>query len=386
MVDIEITNYESIAHTTLHIEGFTTLIGRNYFGKSAVLRAINAALTNKEGTNFISWGQTFCEVHLKFPDLDVLWHKEEGNNFYRINGKDYTKIGKEDPPQELLDVGFKPITVGDQKINLNYAVQFFPLFLVDKRDSKSADLLTSVYGLDRIYKAIDLCNKDQRTNSDLLRVREKDLKLVETGLEKYRLFPTITDKIPGIKNKKKELEINELEIRRIQSWNTSLKSLTISTRKLKPIEGVSIPDAAGIASDILSYRSVVKYNYDLEQLMSFLKKVKPIQGISLPEKNISDIKVLFSEYQRVLVWSSSYKKLSNEVLRLETIQKVDLPTSDIDIKDIPNLQRLSSQLTSLSQEYKNIRAAIDWHTIEIESMGTELKSFDTCPLCGVKRG
>ena len=159
MIEIEITNYESIDHTKIVVDGLTTIVGRNYLGKSSILRAINAALTNKDGTDFISWGKTFCEVHIKFPDLDILWHKENGKNYYKINGKEYTKIGRGDPPKEILDAGFKPLEIGDKKINLNYAVQFFPLFLVDKKDSKSADILTSVYGLDCIYKAIDLCNK-----------------------------------------------------------------------------------------------------------------------------------------------------------------------------------------------------------------------------------
>ena len=386
MIDVEITNYESIAHTTLQIEGFTTLIGRNYLGKSAVLRAINAALTNKEGTEFIRWGQTFCEVHLKFPDLDVLWHKEEGNNFYRINGKEYTKIGKGDPPQELLDAGFRPVIVGDQKINLNYAVQFFPLFLVNKRDSKSADLLTSVYGLDRIYKAIDLCNKDQRANSDILRVREKDLKMVEVGLERFKPFPDLAAKIPDIKKKRKELGENEAEIQRIQTWAVNLRVLSSATKKLRPVSELVMPEGASIAAGIASYKAIVKFNLDLEQLMAFLRKVKPVQGVSLPEKSPAEIKVLFSEYQRLIIWSNNYKKLSNEVSRLEDIRKVELPAATLDVEDIPKLQKLLSQVVSLSTELKSLKTTIDKQTIEIESVDTELKSFDICPLCGAKRG
>lgn len=386
MIDVEITNYESIAHTTLQIEGFTTLIGRNYLGKSAVLRAINAALTNKEGTEFIRWGQTFCEVHLKFPDLDVLWHKEEGNNFYRINGKEYTKIGKGDPPQELLDAGFRPVIVGDQKINLNYAIQFFPLFLVNKRDSKSADLLTSVYGLDRIYKAIDLCNKDQRANSDMLRVREKDLKMVEVGLEKFKPFPDLAAKIPDIKKKRKELGENEAEIQRIQTWAVNLRVLSSATKKLRPVSELVMPEGASIAAGIASYKAIVKFNLDLEQLMAFLRKVKPVQGVSLPEKSPAEIKVLFSEYQRLIIWSNNYKKLSNEVSRLEDIRKVELPAATLDVEDIPKLQKLLSQVVSLSTELKSLKTTIDKQTIEIESVDTELKSFDICPLCGAKRG
>lgn len=385
MIQVEITNYESLTHTKLQIEGFTTLIGRNYLGKSSVLRAINAALTNKDGTDFISWGATFCEVHLIFPNLDILWHKEEGNNFYKINGKEYTKIGRGEPPQEIYDAGFKPILVGDQKLNLNYAVQFFPLFLVNKRDSKSADVLTSVYGLDRIYKAIDLCNKEQRANSDMLRLREKDLVLVDRGLEKFKQFSGISARLPDIKNKKKELQEKQFEILKISRWGVLLKDLAQHIKRLKPIADISLPEATKTTEDIKKYRMLVQYNSNMVRLMSFLRKVKPVHDISLPEKNVSDIKVTFSEYQKLIVWNNNYNKLLNATNKLDNIHKIKLPTSTIDIEDIPKLQQMFDQVKQLSSEVRNIKGSIDLLVTDIENVEVELKSFNLCPLCGAKR-
>jgi hypothetical protein len=385
MIQVEITNYESLTHTKLQIEGFTTLIGRNYLGKSSVLRAISAALTNKEGTEFISWGATFCEVHLIFPDLDILWHKEEGNNFYKINGKEYTKIGRGDPPQEIYDAGFKPILIGDQKLNLNYAVQFFPLFLVNKRDSKSADVLTSVYGLDRIYKAIDLCNKEQRSNSDMLRLREKDLVLVDRGMEKFKQFSDISAKLPGIKIKKKELQEEQLDILKISRWGVLLKDLAQHTKRLKPIADISLPEAVRTTEDIKKYIVLVQYNSNMSKLMSFLRKVKPIHDISLPEKNVSDIKVTFSEYQELIVWNNNYNKLLSATTKLDNIHSIKFPTPSIDVEGIPKLQQMFDQVKQLSSEVRNIKGSIDLLITEIENVEIELKSFDLCPLCGAKR-
>jgi energy-coupling factor transporter ATP-binding protein EcfA2 len=385
MILVEITNYESLTHTKLQIEGFTTLIGRNYLGKSSVLRAINAALTNKEGTEFISWGATFCEVHLIFPDLDILWHKEEGNNFYNINGKEYTKIGRGDPPQEILDAGFKPILVGDQKLYLNYAVQFFPLFLVNKRDSKSADVLTSVYGLDRIYKAIDLCNKEQRANSDMLRLREKDLVLVDKSLEKFKQFPDIAIILPTIKNKKKELQEKEFEILKISRWGSLLKDLAQHIKRLKPISDVSFPESTKITEDIKKYQALVQYDLNMTRLLSFLRKIKPVHAISLPENNVSDIKVIFLDYQKLIIWNNNYNKLLKETTRLEGIHKVSIPTATIDIEGIPKIKQMYEQVKQLSSEVKSIKLSVESLTSEIEKVGIELDSFDICPLCGVKR-
>lgn len=176
MFDVDITNFQSIKNASFKFEGFTTIIGRNFIGKSAVLRAINAALTNQQGTDFIRWGEKYCEVKIKTKDIDILWHKEDNNNFYKINNEDvYDKVGNQPPPKPVIDSGFGILSVGKEKINLFYARQFMPLFLIDRLDAKSADLLISIYGLDKLYKAIDLCAKDQRENSNLLKLRKIDL-------------------------------------------------------------------------------------------------------------------------------------------------------------------------------------------------------------------
>lgn len=386
MVEVEITNYESIAHTKLVIDGFTTLIGRNYLGKSAVLRAINAALTNKDGTEFIRWGQTFCEVHLKFQDLDILWHKENGNNFYNINGKEYTKIGRGTPPQEILDAGFKPITIGDEKVNLNYAVQFFPLFLVNKRDSKSADILTSVYGLDRIYKSIDLCNKDQRTNSDLLRIREKDLGIVEEGMKKFQKMPDILSRIPDIKSKKKEIEVQESEIKKVTAWVMSLRDLAVRTKKLKGVTEVNLPVSTQIQENIKEYGTLLRYHMGYTQLSSFVDRVSPVQSIKIPENDITKIKEMFAEYQKLIVWNSSYNKLSKETDRLKKVEKIKLPTHSISVDDVPKLEAFRSKMNMYALEYKDCVKNVEAITSEITAVEKELESFDACPLCGASRG
>ena len=45
MLDVEIRNFQSIDHVHLRVEGFTALVGRSNIGKSAVVRAVKAALT-----------------------------------------------------------------------------------------------------------------------------------------------------------------------------------------------------------------------------------------------------------------------------------------------------------------------------------------------------
>jgi hypothetical protein len=389
MIEVEIRNYQSIAYTKLQIEGFTTLIGRNYLGKSAVLRAINAALTNQQGTKFIRWGQTFCEVRLKFPDLDILWHKEEGNNFYEITNasgkKRYDKIGKDEPPKEILEAGYKPVFLGDQKINLNYAVQFFPLFLVDTQDSRGADLLTSVYGLDRIYKAIDLCNKEQRANSDLLRIREKDLAQISSSLERFKDFTGVVSLIPDIKDKRKAFEAKEAEIERVKVWKDSVINLFTYCKKMKPIIELTVPKPGEISTGLSEYNKLMVYKKNIDELMTVLKRTKPVLSITLPDQSVPRIREQFSEYQQLLKWRSNYRVLSEEVSRLSKISEVVIPEHSINMEDVPKLQKIQEQLSTANNNFKIAKKSLDDTITEIATVEKELGEFDLCPLCGAKR-
>jgi hypothetical protein len=166
----------------------------------------------------------------------------------------------------------------------------------------------------------------------MLRLREKDLVIVEKGLGKFKSFPEISARLPYIKSKRKELQEKELEIIKIGQWGILLKDLSQHTKRLRPISDVSLPESAKITEDIKEYQKISQYNSNMLKLMGFLRKVKPVHDISLPEKNVSDIKIIFSEYQRLIIWNNNYNKLLKETTKLDNVHKVTLPIATVDIE------------------------------------------------------
>jgi len=339
MFEVEITNYESIEHTTICVDKFTTLTGKNALGKSAALRAINAALTNQQGTNFIRWGETFCEVHIKTGNYDILWHKEDGNNFYNINGKVYNKIGRDAPPKEIADAGFDQLKVGGQKINLNYSQQFFPLFLVDKLDSKGADLLTSVYGLDRLYKAVDLCNRDQRTNKDTLRLREKDLEFIEKDLEKFKSFEILKEQSENLKKLKKSVDEKEAEIFKLRKWGERAQILAKAISILQKVTKIEIPK-----------------NENSQELAH-------------------EIGTLTKLYNRYVI-------TKKDVDRLKKIEDISIPKNEIDVNSLKYLKDKRDAILEGKKNLQIIQENIEKTNEEITRVEEEKKKYPVCPLCG----
>jgi AAA15 family ATPase/GTPase len=383
MIEVEITNYQSIAHTKFVIDGFTTLVGRNSLGKSAVLRAVNAALTNQQGTDFIRWGERFCEVHIKTESVDIVWHKEENNNFYVINGGNpLTKIGREDPPKEVLDAGFKQIKISSQKINLNYADQFNPLFLVDKLDSKGADLLTSVYGLDRLYKAIDLCSKEQRDNRDELKLREKDLSLVNKDLDKFFGFDRVLEASSNLPRMRVAVASADNELQDLKSKLVKAQELVVSCKKLAAAKDVEVPSCTAIQDLVTSYKKVVQYNAQAVAYSSVINRLAPVFDIKVPT---SDISGSIDSYRKIRALNDRYTELSKETSRLAAVETIVVPRVEIDTDSIGKLKTMYAEAMRQKKELIDLDSQLKELAKTLENSKTELDKYELCPLCGKSR-
>lgn len=384
MIHIEITNFQSISNIKLDFEGFTTIVGRNFIGKSATLRAINAALTNKSGTDFIRWGESFCEVHIVMEGYDILWHKEEGNNFYVINGEKYDKIGRDEPPALIREAGFSVIKLGSEKVNLNYAQQFFPLFLVDRQDTKGADLLTSVYGLDVLYKAVDLCSKEQKINKDDLRLRRKDLQFIEKELEKFEGFEDALKKGGALRSKSKKFIEDQSEINYLSKLASDIKRIYVDCNRLKKVSDIDIPGTDNIDTEVDSLEYLKQSLIKISKLKGQVESLEKIKSVVVSEKEdledkISDIRDLKNSFKKIV-------SLKEDLKRYEILGNIEIPDISVGTDEIKYLNSKKGVITELSNGIKSLKSEISEIDKKSEEVEAELNSFDVCPLCGSNNG
>lgn len=379
MVDIEIINYESIKHAHIKVDGFTVVTGRNHLGKSAVLRAINAALTNEQGTQFINWDAKYAEIKIKAKDLDLTWHKEEGNNFYIVNGKRLEKVGNEPPPSAISNAGLGLITAGNEKINLHYAEQFFPLFLVDRRDSKTADLLISIYGLDRLYKSSELCSKDIRKNKSLLKTRQADLESAQRDISRFDGFESVIEI-------KKQLIAHQKEIFKLESDVNNFKDLLISYQtlaqeytKAKAVEKVTVPEYMAINDFYTELGNLKNLSNSLFEIARSLKRIEPIQKVQI--KDTEEIAIKKEEIKDLKELCNMYDNIKKEAQHLEKVKEVSIPEIDFD-SEIENLEKMQGELILKATEVRTIETQIKEVDNRIKNISSQLDKFDKCPACG----
>ncbi len=80
-VEIKVKGLQSIRNQTeISIEGFTCLTGESNRGKSAFVRSVKAALSNRLGTDFITVGEEVCETQIRTPQHVIVWEKSKKGN------------------------------------------------------------------------------------------------------------------------------------------------------------------------------------------------------------------------------------------------------------------------------------------------------------------
>lgn len=168
--EIVIRDFQSIGLLHLKMGAITILRGESRQGKSAVLRALRAVVTNPKGSSFIRSKAKSCEIIVK-TDRGILQYEKE-----RTGSASYTVQLGNDPPLEtfrkvteipkevlqILNIGDVPIDE-DISIPLNFSNQHEPPFLLAPlwgTASAVAKSLGKITSVNRVSSAMRSCAGD----------------------------------------------------------------------------------------------------------------------------------------------------------------------------------------------------------------------------------
>jgi AAA15 family ATPase/GTPase len=220
MIRVKISNFQSISSASFDIDGFTVIVGKNNRGKSAIIRAIDAALSNKAGGGLVNWDKPSASVSLDVKssnkeEMSIVWEKGDSTE-YKVNGKAYTKLNKA-IPQPILDAGFKKLEISDKKFTPIVGHQFNELFLINEPGSVVTEVISTMYDFDVINDADIICQKKLRAAKSLLKTREEDVTILKEKLIVFKEMNGIILKFNEIKEllklqDKLQTEINFLEV------------------------------------------------------------------------------------------------------------------------------------------------------------------------------
>lgn len=218
------------------VQGLTVLVGRSNLGKSALVRAVRALQLNQPGEAFVRKGAPHAEVCLETPDGSVIeWRKGGGHNAYRINGVDYLDVGR-GAPEAVAAAGWGdlPVGEGEDPLSVQVADQFEPLFLLDRKGSYAAKVLSDVEQVERLQACLTASEKDRRAARATLKVRSQDLASVQSDLAALSGLPDLEEALACAEEAAVVLRQREEAVRVLEA--ATLRARTLAS-KLEEAEG-----------------------------------------------------------------------------------------------------------------------------------------------------
>ena len=437
MTKVKIKNFQSIKEVDFEVNGFTVIVGKNNIGKSAVVRAIDSALINQVGKEFIRRGETSAEVYLDYEGqrktlpkdgeesgLKLEWKKSGSSSSYTVNGKVFTKLGRAVPPP-IIEAGFDHMSIGDTKISPLVAHQFEPLFLLDKPGSVVTEVLSSLYDLNVFSQADDACQKDLKVQKSLLKIREADFKIREEKLEVFKDFESIQSevKISGEISVECDALSNELEI--LKKYEEALNKSSRLVTVLTPIKSTKIPDSTDCESLSNVLEALKKYEEALNRSDRLVTVLTPVREVEIPETDCADVIESLSiiaqycnlvevptkaikglsgvtsveipeysdkyleEYRQIAAWESSVKVCAEGLKKVKTL--IDSLNIESYQSEVDNLEQFSKDFISISDmegEFRSTAITTKTARDELKQVITKLDSYEiemsqikVCPAC-----
>lgn len=235
-----VKNFQSILRTEIEIEGFTVLVGPSNLGKSALLRAISAAIYGLPGDYYIRKGESFTAVGIEDDDFKLVWHKVHSarkipgrETFIQVNGVLHTKLGRNQ--YELTKgLGFLEVESSDYAVRPQFANQFDRVFPIDLPDTVVAELMRVLTRGDIVTKAQGLLLADLKKANLELGMVEAQKKIIRDKVAKFEGIDELESTVNDLKEKWSEMKV-------VGEWLERAKNFDFR------ILGFAIPDPVRIS-------------------------------------------------------------------------------------------------------------------------------------------
>lgn len=388
MINVKIKNFQSIGSVDFNIDGLTVIVGKNNLGKSALIRAINAALTNQIGKEFIRHGKKSCEVTLKKDDLQIAWTKGDSAS-YKINGKDYSRLNR-NIPEPILNAGFRKIEVGDQKLDPLYADQFNPLFLINEPGSLITEALSIIYRLNILSIADEMCQKELRSNKSMLKNRSEDLEQLSERIGQFTDIDPIKEKLTDLFSLRSKYEKAKDLISQIELYGNKLGLLSKRVKIFSVITSVKNLEYSSLVEKIDGLNWVNSRLEKMKVSVQMVKMLKGIHEINIPsyqgaEQKVEKYSQICSYHEKVNQLAKSLKKKMAISEILSSLEKSSLTLVDRIQRNITGLNEIDSHRCRIIQTQNSIvQNADDLEKIKIDhnKILSDLAGYKSCPACG----
>jgi hypothetical protein len=393
VLDVEIRNFQSIEKASFQIDGFTVVVGRSNIGKSALVRAIKAALTGASVSSFVRHGagclrrtkqaktcKCFASVHLKTEGFDLLWEKGDSLNRYTFNGVIYDKAERGTP--DFLQPVFAPVKVGDKQELLQVSDQFSPIFLLDQTGGAVADTLSDVARLDRINWAMRLAEKDRKEAVSTRKVREKDVVALRSKLTAYDGLDDVLGAVQRTTESQDAILRQERVLAQVDTFLQSATALAGTLRDLAKGASVVVPDPKSIKDMARVLESINAYMTQLEDRRQGVTHLASVEQVEIP--SATSLTTGLSSLQQLNRWVQQLAEIKGWLTSGKSLDGFSVPSPEglhAGWSNLRNLDVFTQKYEALTQTCSDLERDLEETVKEEQALNEERDALGVCPTC-----
>lgn len=413
--EVIIKNFQSHRDKTVKFGDYTTLVGPSDRGKTAIIRSIIWVLYNTpSGTDFITRGEDFCSVTVKFSDgLEITRSRGSKVNSYDIKFPDDTQthlegfgVGAVD--EVVMAHGMREIDIFGSKQSLNICEQLeTPFFLAETPTNKAA-IIGKLAKTEIIDLAIKNTTSDIRQKKLINKEYKQKLKSVKSEISELKGLSTLEKALDFSEKKMDSINYLNGKVNNIKSILGKLDSLDEENKKLNKaiidgINAVEVLDLIEKSIEILKTVNSIKKTLDLLDIN--MKKYKECELIcnqvdsSCIDKIIDEIDMIIESARNLENIKSNYKQLSINNNTLDELKKIpndsDISSAIKVVDDCIEKLNTISNLKNINDKYKTLKQRKAKGTEVIRDLDEEydkgIKEYEkilldsnSCPTCGSK--
>ena len=331
---LEIKNIQSHKNSKLEFSpGINALVGSSNNGKSAILRSLNWAITNRPlGTEILlsNWaydskGKQTEEMSVKVEKENsvLIRRKTKTENEYILNGEKMETI-KTDVPESVK----KFFSLSETNIQKQQDAPF----LLSQSSGKTAEYFNRIVRLDIIDKVLTNAESSRRKMKNQFESAEKEEKKLEGDLEKYEWLDSVEKLIE--KYKAVDSKCNDLlEIR---------DDLKESVEKFDEINKKKFPDFTKQKKILKELEKLDSEIEDLEdEVENISESISEFENLSKkPALDFTKEKKVISYIENIVIDRSEIEKLEEDISKMEYAENFIKGTEE-------NIKNLKKQLPEI---------------------------------------
>lgn len=363
---VRIQNYEILGDVKLEfVNGVNIITGESNNGKSAIFRAIEGALFNELGDEFIQFETDYSLVAIQDEDNTVIWRKPRAKNkstVYTVNGNEMTKVGRTQVAEvaNVMDIKEIKLTSTDKE-KLNFWVQMEYPFLIGKSGSQLFEFLSLSSENDNLTEVIKEMRSDLGGISKKISKKEGGIDSLKNIIRKEEEYLSTKDGFNVIYDKTLDIESKVVNYKELaQSYSNIL------TKRGKIAE---LKESHTNVSESLSIISP-KFDEFENDLQDYGKVSQSLSEIDSKTKKIKEEKIRIKTVRETI----NIIDIIELKLRIDKYIKVE--------KEIERIKNSLSMIGILSKGIKTGRDKVLNISKRIEERENKLAEFDICPLCG----